>query len=463
MKRKRAIIVWVLWVFSIGLRGQVVFSLEQVLSIVRDHHPMMYRASLVEQSARGALREARGAFDPEISSDFQAKEFKNTSYYTLWDSKLKIPTWYGVHVFGGYEWHRGDFLDPSRTVPEMGLPAAGLGVTVLKGLIMDERRAVLRQAQAAVEQAGFDRIRLENRLYLRVVYDYWDWAYSWQENEIFNRSVALAKEQLNIARILYKQGDIAAVDTLEAYLQWQNRVVGLNQANLNLQRTALQLANHLWREGRIPVEPDSSLIPLDLKEAIVRVSFTPDSLQRMLLALNTVNPEIRSLEYGLEISRYNMLLKKASLLPTLDLNYNFLYAENGPLLSTSNYKAGIYFKAPILFRKERGAFLQAKAKLSDVDRQLQQLRLELRNQLEASYLEYETMLQQVELLQSMEFNFNALYSAEKQRFENGETTVFLMNARELALMDSRIRLADMQRRALKSEQAIYWAFGLPLF
>jgi outer membrane protein TolC len=442
---------------------QNILQLKEVLDLVRNHHPLMARADLVEDAARARLQQARGSFDPVLGANFSQKEYDDKQYYTNLESKLVVPTWFGIHGFAGYEFHRGDFLDPSRTVPEQGLPSAGIGISVLRGLIFDERRATLRQAQTARESAAFERIELQNQLYTRVVHDYWDWAYTWQEFQIFERSVALAREQLRIIRFMFTQGDVAAIDTLEALLLLQNREAGLNRATINKEQAILRLANHLWQNGRVPLEPSPTVVPDSLQNALDISNLPQDSLRNMLQNLPLDNPRLRMLDYRERIARLEVKLRRAVALPTLDVQYNILYSENGPLLSTNNYKAGAYLRVPLLFRRERGNLNLAKVQLNDLDWQIQQTRLELENSLKAVWTEFNTLTDQVRLMDDMVRNFRSLFIAEQQKFANGETTVFLLNARELSLIDAQVRLADVQRRLLKSEQTLYFIYGLPLF
>jgi len=460
-------ICWTILVIGIfhctSAKAQQTLHLNEVLQLVRNHHPLMARAALVEEAARARLQQARGNFDPVLGANFAQKEYDDKSYYTNLESKLVVPTWFGIHGFAGYEFHRGDFLDPSRTVPEQGLPSAGLGISVLRGLLFDERRATLRQAQTAKESAAFERIELQNQLYTRVVHDYWDWAYAWQEYEIFKRSVALAQEQLRIIRFMFTQGDVAAVDTLEALLLLQNREAGLNRAFINREQSILRLATHLWQNGSVPLEPAPTVIPDSLENAAEIITLSADSLKNMLQNLPLDNPRLRMLDYRERIARLEVKLRRAVALPTLDINYNLLYSENGPPLSTNNYKAGAYLRVPLLFRRERGNLALAKVQLNDMDWQIQQTRLELENSLKAVWTEFNTLTDQVRLMESMVRNFRSLFVAEQQKFSNGETTVFLLNARELSLIDAQVRLADVQRRLLKSEQTLYFVYGLPLF
>ncbi len=451
---------WMLgWWSLTSLMAQEVLPIRTVLNWVSEHHPVMRRASIVSDMAAARIRTARGAFDPVLASELDRKSFESKDYWTMLETKLKIPTWYGVHVFGGYEYYQGSFIDPSRTVPEQGLFSAGLGVSLAKGLWFDERRATLRQAQAFGEAAQAEQLDMVNGLFLKVTEDYWDWAYAFQEQEVFKRSVRLAQNQLQLMRISFQQGDRPAVDTLEALLLYQTRLAAFQNAQLKYNQSRLKLENHLWKEGRIPMEMDTTLIPEPVSIAANLSPIGPDSLLILSQQILQSNPGLNAQRFQIRALELDRKLKAAAMMPQLDVTYNFLYSENTPVWVTDNYKLGVTFKAPLLLRKERGSWQQAKLKVEDAQLKLSESQVKTRNLLEAHLAEYQTLVTQVALFSQMVENFTNLLAAEQLRFDNGESTVFLINARELSLIDASIRLADFQRRTLKTAQTIRFIAG----
>lgn len=442
-----------------GLRAQEVLPIQTVLHWVSEHHPVMRRATIVSDQAAARIRTARGAFDPVLASDLDQKAFETMEYWTMLETKLTIPTWYGVHVFGGYEFYQGNFIDPSRTVPELGLFSAGVGVSLAKGLWFDERRASLRQAQALGEAAQAEQLDMVNGLFLKVTEDYWDWAYAYQEQQVFKRSVSLAMDQLQLVRISFQQGDRPAVDTLEALLQYQSRMAALQNAQLKYNQSRLKLENHLWKEGRIPMEMDTNLTPEPVTLANQLSILTPDSLLTLNQQILQTNPGLNAQRFQIRALDLDRKLKAAAMMPQLDLTYNFLYSENTPVWVTDNYKLGVSFKAPLLLRKERGSWQQARLKVEDAQLKLSESQVKTRNLLQGHLAEYQTLVAQVSLFGQMVQNFTDLLAAERLRFDNGEATVFLVNARELSLIDAAIRLADFQRRILKTSQTIRFIAG----
>jgi hypothetical protein len=151
---------YILLFCSVGLFAQsdtLLLSYREYLGYVKEYHPVAKQAELVLSNAEAELLKARGGFDPKIEVDYDQKQFKGSEYYDLLNATFKIPTWYGIELKAGFEENEGVFLNPERTVPENGLYNAGLSVSVAQGLLIDERRAMLRQAKFFVEQSKQSR------------------------------------------------------------------------------------------------------------------------------------------------------------------------------------------------------------------------------------------------------------------------------------------------------------------
>jgi outer membrane protein TolC len=56
-------------------------------------------------------------------------------------------------------------------------------------------------------------------------------------------------------------------------------------------------------------------------------------------------------------------------------------------------------------------------------------------------------------------NQEALTKAEYQKFRNGESSVFLINARETKLIEMRVKLVALQAKYEKAKVMLRWAAG----
>jgi outer membrane protein TolC len=157
-------------------------------------------------------------------------------------------------------------------------------------------------------------------------------------------------------------------------------------------------------------------------------------------------------------------LKSQELLPVVKLKYNFLTetlaaAQPSPLFE-NNYKWGVSVYTPLFLRKTRGALGQTKAKIeikqTGRDLKEQQLRTKLETELNAwnlLNLQVRTITQNVNSLE-------ALLTGETRRFAIGESSLFLVNAREVAVCDSRVTLNELAAKLRTTYAKARFAAGL---
>lgn len=187
------------------------------------YHPVALQASLQTEFGDAAVRQARGGFDPAVESGVSQKYFSEKTYYSLTESGLYIPTWFGASIKGGYERNTGDYLNPQNTVPDAGLWYAGISVPVGQGLFIDERRAALRKAQVYNESTQAERKQMINELLLEAAVAYWEWFASYHQQRVYEEAEVVAKERLQAVIQTSELGDRPFMDTLEAGIQVQGR------------------------------------------------------------------------------------------------------------------------------------------------------------------------------------------------------------------------------------------------
>lgn len=445
-----------------------ILSLDDVRERIIQHHPYARQGDLLLRSAEAEMRSARGGFDPKLYADWQQKSFKHTEYYTFSESGLKIPTWYGLEVKGAFQTARGTYVNPENNLPAAGQAVVGIKASVLRGLMIDERRATLQQARIINERSIAERQAVINDLLLEGTSAYWEWWAAYQTRAIYSRALQNARERQLAIVASYQQGDKPAIDTLESFVQLQNRMMEQQQAELDFRNAGLQLSNFLWEEGEIPLE---------LKMGTVPQAPAPDNgnvlvaeLPNWLASLGEQHPDLRVYQLkiaGLEVSRR---LAAEQLKPKLDVEYNLLAngldfaydrdTEAGiPYLLTENYKVGIRFETPLFLRKERGKLQLTDAKLLDAQYDLQQKQLTVSNKVRSYFNEWQITGEQLELFSETVANYRRLLEAEIRKFSIGESSVFLINSRENKLIEAELKLIKLQAKLPKLEASVRWSAG----
>jgi outer membrane protein TolC len=241
-----------------------VFTLENFLQLVLINHPVIRQADLRPQMADAEVRMARGAFDPKLTSQLDLKNFKDKEYFNLLNTTLKIPTWLPVDPKLSIERDRGEFIIAENSLPDENQNRqfnAGISLPVGRGLFIDDRRAMLQQAQIYQDIARAERIKMTNKLLLTAIKDYWDWYLGYQEMKLLERSLEIAQELFDRLLIDYEFGEAAVVDTVQAMITYQTRRTEYEMVRFNFINAGLKLSTHLWTTDLLPLELSDNVIP----------------------------------------------------------------------------------------------------------------------------------------------------------------------------------------------------------
>jgi outer membrane protein TolC len=207
------------------------------------------------------------------------------------------------------------------------------------------------------------------------------------------------------------------------------------------------------------IQPDSSWMKADID------AFTVPALVTVIEEANQIHPKLKMLAFKSDILQIDKLYKTQNLLPTLRVNYNFLnkgYEFTNPLntaLYNNNYKAGLQFGMPLFLRQARGDLKQAKIKIEQQDLEIGQTRLEIENKIKTYYAALNAFRNQYKInLKSID-NTKRLLDVELERFEIGESSLFLVNNREIRYIEVVLKGYELKTKFLKTLIALNWAKG----
>ncbi len=441
-----------------------IFTLEQFFDQILKFHPVAKQAALLPEQARQEIRIARGQYDPSVNTYFNNKEFGGKEYYRVWDSNLKIPTWFGPEIKAGLEDNRGLYLNPQNQVPADGLLYGGVSVPIGQGLLIDQRRAILRQAQLAAGQLEAERVKTINKLLLQAAKDYWDWHFAFQQRELYAQGLTFATVRLRAVSERAVSGDLAAIDTVEASMEARRRQIMFQEADVQFQNARLLISNYLWQQDLVPVELAQNVIPADLGSTLTPLS--ADSLGRLKEQAQRQHPELLKLQIKNEILEFDRRVQADKFKPKLNAEYYLLQrrlAQNREAFSgdflRDNYKFGLSFSYPLLLRAERGKYQLIKLKLLDNSLETQQARREVENQVQAAYNQWLMLEQQLVQQEQLVSQSQLLRNAEQTRFEAGESSLFLTNAREMSLLSNEVKLYELRAKYAKNKTFLLWAAG----
>lgn len=460
------LILMLLGLQPLSLWGQGIgdtLSVSEYLQQVLEHHPAARAAALLQEQGRMEVRSARGFFDPVLGSNLDEKQFKDKTYFRIFNAEAKAITRLGIGLKAGYDYTQGDFLNPERTVPEGGLWYAGISVPLIQGLFFDEGRAMLRQARIRQERYQWEQRQLLANLVYEATVAYWQWAGQQQQMNTLLNAVEVARNRFSIVRSGFAVGELPAIDTLEAYLQLQTLQSSLLEQEQERVKAEQAAASFFWNEGGDPIW-QASWAPAPLPPAQLADSLRGPVLQQQPLLWAEGSPSVRLYGYKLSELEAERRFKAEKLKPALVASYNILSTdaptENPASYSVNNYKYGITFKLPLLLRSARGELQLARLKIQSAALEQRQKRLEVTNKLNALLASLQLLQDQIQLNWQLVEGYRLLWLGERQKFDYGESTLFYVNTRELKYLESRLKLLSLQVKFLDQEAELKRLLGI---
>jgi outer membrane protein TolC len=442
------------------LAQQKRLTLDEYLSLVKAYHPVVLQAGIGVDRAFYVRRQAIGGFDPQLEVAQEQKILNGTSYYDYLVPQIKLPLWYGIDLQGSYTTYSGNFVNPENKVPEAGLGFVGLTVPLGKGLIIDERRAALKQANLFQYMAVNDQQQLINQLFVDATATYVKWLNNYLNTEIYRQAVNLAKQRAEGVKLLYKNGDLPAIDTLEALILVQSREQKLSDYETKLITSKNDLVSFLWLKNAIPVDPELLNIIPDTEVFNLQLSDSLLNEEASIIAI--LNPEVKNYELKIKQLELDRRLKLDQIKPALNVNLGLLNSSKNilnnlnPAWLQNNQKFGFTFSMPLTFTKQRASYSLAKLKLRDAEYAF----LEKKNLTAIKWENYKNELQnldnQLKLYSSIEKNSNVLLKGEEIKFKTGESSLFLVNSREQKLLEVREITNEISAKRIVVIQNLRW-------
>ena len=413
-----------------------VLTFDTFMEWVGSRHPLAKSANVQVEIGEASVTAARGSFDPMAFASVNQKTYDEVNYYNRELYGVELPTWGGLSFNTLFERNTGAYLNPEKNVPQSGLFSAGMRVNLGQGLMIDERRKALWQSKA-FEQQSVEQQRIElNNLYLDAAKTYWLWVLSNQNYEVLERGLAVSTERFRGIRASFLAGELPAIDTIEAYAQLQNISIQLKEQEIQRYYYRQIASAFLWNDDLQPMDLDSTTYPESLEE------IERKGIPSNLIAELDQHPELELLRQQREILDIERRWKAEQIKPTLFVQYNALTSSFGDFeqqaFFQNNYAMGGGFSIPLFLRKERGNLRIAKAQLKQTDFDLVNTSARLMAGLMGDINELKVTGEQMNIAREMVYSLQRLLLGEQQRFELGESSIFLINNRENMLLNGKI-------------------------
>ena len=400
------------------------------LFMVWENSPYIKSQLLLDDIAEQGINRSMAVFQPTLNAMYERKQFDNKIYYNRLNSGLSVQTPAALKFSGGFNQISGEFVNPEAQLPGPGLTYASLEIPLSAGLLTDKYRTNLKLARMNLDATQIKIWLALNKYLFESAKRYWKWYESYMLRNLALEAQLVTRNRLDFVRSKMLTGEYAKIDSLEAFINLQNREAFYNEQAINFERRSRELtANLAFIEKPI----FSPLADPEFKDLAI------DSLSNA--SLENSHPLLRAFEVQQMGNEANKRLAREFFKPEINLKYSLQQNAADPWLTSydpgQNQYWGVQFRFPLLLRSERARVKEFELREEIVDYEQQSFIIDLTNSLEANKSMLSTLDSNQQLWASASANYAVLLQAEQRRFFLGESNNFLVNRRETQWLETR--------------------------
>lgn len=459
--KMRKLVLYLLFLGTGVCCGQTMLpDYNEFIAGILKNNPLAKRANNEKKYAELQLKAARGNYDPMLSGSYDQKQFNGTNYFTTLNGEIKQPIFTNQYLKAGYDYGLGTYINPEFNTPTQGLPYLGLEVGILQGLVIDKRRAeVLKSREYVNYYTAEQQMQLNNLLY-ETSQRYFEWLFTAKQIALNNYFMDAARKRLEGIEALAGIGERAAVDTVEAAIFYQTRLLDLQNAQMDNLKSSNDLSNFIWQTDNIPSSRNSTYQVIDSLDTYYNK--TKSALGENLNVVSAQNPVLQKYTAFQKVLDVDVRLKKEMIKPVLNVKYNFLSNSSlamNPTFSNNSYKWGLNMSFPLLLRNPRNEFKMAQVTSQNNALELLNKTNELSFKINALQQTISILAQQLQNAERSVSYGKVLLEVEKLKFINGESSLFILNTRENKLLESELKLAEYKLKFIKAILNIIYLNG----
>ena len=416
--------------------------LVDVLGSIERTHPSIAASRRDGDAARAEVQASAGGFDTAFRTRAAGAP---AGYYRNFrvDAVIEQPTpvW-GSTVFGGYRIGRGDVpvYDGKLLTNELGEARAGIVVPALRNGSIDRRRANIERADIGQRgaDAGIGAAILDTKR--TGALRYWEWVAAGTRTKIADAllEVALRRDEQIAKRV--ERGDLPPIERQEnarSILQRQSQKVAQDRA---FQQASIELSQFFRSASGVPIVPGAAKVPvLDAP-----TSWPLETFDAAIAAAYSGRPDLERLALQKAQAKVEVELAKNQRLPALDFQV-VVSKDFGDGLSSRRpveLEAQVFLDVPIQNRVARGRAVAAEAALAKIAEQERGARDRIGADVRDATSAIDMARARLAVARSEVAVSQDLERAEWARFAAGDTTLLVVNLREQATFDARVREVD---------------------
>lgn len=421
--------------FILILFSPLAFALSEndVARSVLDNFSLIQEAELKAKSAQGELTSAEGAFDHKLifkSRNSIEHKYDNKYFETTIERQTALG---GTSLVAGHRQGLGNFpaYDGKYQTSGAGEIFAGLSFPILRNRKTDEFRTNLRLKQIENNQAELEA-KLKRMIYLhKAISLYYKWILETQKLKINKGIFDLALKRQDMLEKKFKAGDIEKIKLIDNQRALDKRSGDIVKNEIELNKIRAELGIYLRGKNGEVIDLPTEASP----------EFILQKNESYLLSTDiSLSPQLKILNLEIEKLKLESLFFDQSKLP--GLNFDLLGAKemsNNQPYDSERMVVGIKFDYPLENRKAEGKSVSYFYKVLAVEKNKQYLESELTQQINFFIKASNDSKARWEILNKEFEGTQKMAEAEKSKWAQGASDLFVVNLREQDVADVEIR------------------------
>jgi outer membrane protein TolC len=255
-------------------------------------------------------------------------------------------------------------------------------------------------------------------------------------------------DRAKFIKLRVEAGANPAIDNAEANAEVFRRKGSLEKAERDLQKSELKLQFFLWNQQTIaePKPLQRTRLPLLASQFELPTQNAIDAGRNTALV---ERPELLGIQLSRDLFSLDLALAENERKPALDFTLGPGTDLGGGGIGLT-YKTGLFYSIPLRQNTADGRIIQVQVKLQKLDLEEKQTRQGILIEVSDAVSSLKQTLERVKAAEMEVTAARELERGEKIRFDNGSSTLFLINQRERGRAEAEIRYADVR---VEMEQA----------
>lgn len=451
----RIALVYMLTILSLSFannahaRCENKLTLEKIYQLLKENHPDLKAALIETDLAKSRLLESQGVFDPSLRLSHGYKRYNSSSDISrpqnanLSEASISLLTRYGAKLTIGGERNYGDIKTPISPTGDDGDYFASLKIPFLRGGGFNDSNISEIKNKIEITRAINDFRLTELSLLLSSSEAYYKWLATIELIRIENSLRDLAQFRTRSINALSKSGDMASIDVAEALQELERRNERVFNASRTERTAAFDLSWYVWNIGEnephIPLQCEADQPTLEMKPINLNDS------QKLKIEALKIRPEVKDINLSKTIAKLSQDLAINKLYPVLDgyLKAGRQFGNNA--MPGISGEAGIEFTLPIYRREAKGALSQAKNEMIKLSFVEKSMIAKVFIQIDKAVASINYLVKQNDAAKNELIYAKKIEEGEREKFKHGDSTLFILNRRERATAEAKIKLTMLNR------------------